>query len=334
VKESIDDFMHQRDVAIKAAEERGDLDTSEEYTFNRSKDSVEEVRSINPFTGIAFVNIYNKSFMTEINQAPVQTKTYYNELKNELLSYQWTKGETNVDRSNVVNNRLIVAKLEVENDTLVTYFALNPNNFKGVQTASGEKYRTTPLKFFVRNDEDAERAKSFVAVLAEKFGKGRDAHHKDMMFVDESDSANSKATAKTEHDFKTQGDASVCEEFGMLYYLDEVENMHQDEVSATVADEMIHDEVAFTLVEHLRRDGKRSGKKCIVNIDTISSRFEKGDLVNLETMKKKGIIAKNIGYVKVLARGKLNKPLTIEAQDFSMAAVKMVVLTGGTAREV
>lgn len=33
--------------------------------------------------------------------------------------------------------------------------------------------------------------------------------------------------------------------------------------------------------------------------------------------------------VKVLARGSLDKALTVEAADFSLPAVKMIVITGG-----
>ena len=40
---------------------------------------------------------------------------------------------------------------------------------------------------------------------------------------------------------------------------------------------------------------------------------------------------KRVTYIKVLARGKLDKALTVEADDFSPQAVKMIVLTGGSA---
>ena len=38
---------------------------------------------------------------------------------------------------------------------------------------------------------------------------------------------------------------------------------------------------------------------------------------------------KKATYVKVLARGALAKSLEVEADDFSLAAVKMIVLAGG-----
>ena len=77
-----------------------------------------------------------------------------------------------------------------------------------------------------------------------------------------------------------------------------------------------------------------SGKKGIINIDTLSANFAAGDLVTLDKLKEKGLAPRNIGQLKVLARGVLDKPLTVEAQDFSLDAVKMIVLTGGHAKRI
>ena len=46
------------------------------------------------------------------------------------------------------------------------------------------------------------------------------------------------------------------------------------------------------------------------------------------------LIPKNVGSLKILARGVLDKPLNVEAQDFSLDAVKMIVLTGGKAIKI
>lgn len=71
-------------------------------------------------------------------------------------------------------------------------------------------------------------------------------------------------------------------------------------------------------------------KSAIVNIDTLSRAFESGETADLAEMKKRiPTIGKNTTFVKVLARGKLDKALTVEADDFSLDAVKMIILTGG-----
>ena len=71
-------------------------------------------------------------------------------------------------------------------------------------------------------------------------------------------------------------------------------------------------------------------RKAEINIDTISQNFEAGDVVTLNTLKEKKLVSVQAGEIKVLARGKLDKALTVVAQSFSAAAVKMIVLTGGT----
>ena len=51
----------------------------------------------------------------------------------------------------------------------------------------------------------------------------------------------------------------------------------------------------------------------------------------LETLKERGLIPKSTQAIKILARGTLDKPLCVLAHDFSVAAVKMILLTGGEA---
>ena len=89
------------------------------------------------------------------------------------------------------------------------------------------------------------------------------------------------------------------------------------------------DDTAYSNIERSKRviDKTKTG---IINIDVISTYFDNGDVVTLEAMKEKiPGFKKNITYVKVLARGTLNKALTVEADDFSVEAVKMILLTGG-----
>ena len=73
-----------------------------------------------------------------------------------------------------------------------------------------------------------------------------------------------------------------------------------------------------------------SSKNTIAAVEGILISCE-GDTVTLSALKEKKLVGKNVGAVKILARGTLNKSLIIIAQDFSMAAIKMILLTGGQA---
>ncbi len=112
---------------------------------------------------------------------------------------------------------------------------------------------------------------------------------------------------------------------------------HIDHVTVEEANKMMTDEVAISnevfeadIEPESEYHEQYSGtKKAEINIDTISENFEAGTVVSLNTLKAKGLVSKNAGFVKVLARGMLDKPFTIIAQDYSVAAVKMILLTGG-----
>ena len=54
------------------------------------------------------------------------------------------------------------------------------------------------------------------------------------------------------------------------------------------------------------------------------------DVITLAVLKEKGLISSKVGRMKVLADGMLNKPLTIKSESYSIQAIKMIELTGGT----
>lgn len=102
-------------------------------------------------------------------------------------------------------------------------------------------------------------------------------------------------------------------------------------VTVQEADALIKDEVAASLIE---KSGGKSDRTNIgfVNIDTLSQYFESGETVTLkEVINRIPAVSDKTSYLKVLARGRLDKPLIVEADNFSLQAVKMIVVTGGKA---
>ena len=72
-------------------------------------------------------------------------------------------------------------------------------------------------------------------------------------------------------------------------------------------------------------------RRAEINLDVIAEKFTSGELVTPEALKRKRLIPKKTDYVKILARGRLEKPLLIEAHDFSRAAEEMLIAAGGEA---
>ena len=105
-------------------------------------------------------------------------------------------------------------------------------------------------------------------------------------------------------------------------------------VTVAEAINMIEDDVAKSAIIVESTGEKATGKKSIINIDTLSNNFASGDVVTIDALKAKKLIPNKVGYVKLLARGSLDKKLHVELQDYSIEAVKMVIATGGTVKKV
>ena len=68
----------------------------------------------------------------------------------------------------------------------------------------------------------------------------------------------------------------------------------------------------------------------IVNLGDINALFEAGSVVDLEALKKVGLVKKEHEGVKILGNGELYKALTIKAAKFSKSAVEKISKAGGT----
>jgi large subunit ribosomal protein L15 len=55
----------------------------------------------------------------------------------------------------------------------------------------------------------------------------------------------------------------------------------------------------------------------IVNLDQIQRAFDEGEVVNLESLRDRGLLRGNTYGVKILGKGSLTKKVSIEAQAFS-----------------
>ena len=67
----------------------------------------------------------------------------------------------------------------------------------------------------------------------------------------------------------------------------------------------------------------------VVNLDTLSARFEEDTEVTPELLRERRIVRDVRALVKVLARGELSKKLTVRAHKFSAKAREAITAAGG-----
>lgn len=72
----------------------------------------------------------------------------------------------------------------------------------------------------------------------------------------------------------------------------------------------------------------------VVNLDSLCSKFEAGQTVTVESLKAVRLIAGSDMPVKVLARGTMDRALTIQVHAFSGGAKEKIEAAGGKAEVI
>ena len=276
---------------------------------------------------------FNRSFESKLRQAPDELKGYYAELVNHALSYKKVKNKISWPHATISRTRDKIAIIVVRGKALYVYLAMDPEvakqTIKGtIQDVSSKKrYQSVPTLFKVKSPLSLRKAK----VLLDALMSAKDIQPgKPSIAVD----AQNYPYDTTENLIKA-GLVKVRAINGQE--IDESKTLRAagfnvvSSITAEQAHTMMADDVASALVQNSNSVGARTGKKYAVNIDTLSQKFEHGDVVTLQALKQKGIVPKKETAIKILARGTLDKALTIEADAFSLDAIKMIVLVGGTA---
>ncbi len=80
-----------------------------------------------------------------------------------------------------------------------------------------------------------------------------------------------------------------------------------------------------------KRGFKNINHKNIVGINVSALEvFENGAVVDVEALKKLGLVKKELDGVKILGNGELTKKLTVKANAFSASAKEKIEALGGT----
>lgn len=285
---------------------------------------------------------YRRSFRARLIQADGEMKDYYNSLRSELLSYVGVKERVswNYDSYNV--GRRQFAKINANRKSIILYLALAPASVDEKYTfrdvSEKKRYAAVPVRYKITGSRSFKYAIELIAQAAAEFGLDYKRFEEKLDIpYEERDELIKKRLIKVYA--KRETGETVTEE-ELEQYIEEgatVESLSAytvtDRVSVNEAEILISDATAKQLValaeEAEEQPRAARAKRSYVNLDTVSANFREGEKVDLAALQAKGLVDKKATAYKVLARGSLDKSLTIEANDFSLPAVKMIALTGG-----
>ncbi len=324
VKEVQEERVEQepaKPVEVPESDREDDTDDGNE-TETEEDETVRRVTRIDGHVRYIIIK-YNKSFTAKIIQSSDEVKDNYSRIKNELLSYKGVKARMSWKGETFYSGRVTYAKLCVRGKCLSLFLALDPKEYVDSkyivedmsEVAAHEK---TPCLYRLKND----RRIKYSCELIETVMQGREKIEQE-----ETDWSSKYPYEETQPLVDrglikelTEEDAQSGDVF-----------LPRDYVLASEVDDLMQDEVAVALVEETEELSDKT-KTDIVNIDTLSKCFKNGETATLEEMKKRiPAINRKATYIKVLARGTLDKKLTVVADSFSIEAVKMILLTGGNA---
>lgn len=288
---------------------------------------------------------YNRSFEAKLIQSDDTVKRYYSELKNCLLSYKKVTSRISWRHESFRKGRPAAAKFVIRGKTLCLCLALDPENYEESKYIVDDmsryaRFAGTPLMYRIKNERRLRYAKELIAFL---FEGTEPSGHEDEDFaaipyedtqslverglikiVSYREVAIEEKTENEEEEFEDDDDFAG-EDF------DDDDDDELDEISASDVGSYMADDRAKLRVQEGNEVSDRT-KSGIVNVDTLGKFFNEGEKVTVAEIKRRvSYFPKNVTYIKVLARGKLDKPLIVVADDFSLEAVKMIVLTGGRA---
>ena len=305
---------------------------------------------------------YRFGFMAKLIQSGEDVQTRYGELVDLAKSYKKVKVSVSWRQARISSGRNVLAVVMFKGRRLCVAYALDPaeyaeSKYGGQNVSEVRRFVKTPYLLKLTSKRKAKYSKELFAAVAEKFGlvqgdvvttdhnlpyrtmeelvaeglvkeikirQKAAAPQPAAAVVEPVEPEEKEAPAKRpgrQRNRKGANDAPKIKEI----------EKHEKITAAEAAE--IADEAAEKVMEKKgsqinRKDGV---KRAIVNVDTLSQNYAAGESVTIESLVEKGLVPSGTNYVKVLARGLIDKPLHVHADDFSMDAVKMIAATGGLA---
>ena len=306
---------------------------------------------------------YRHSFRSRMIQADEESKTYYADMKNYLLSYEKVSAADSQNYESFSVGRQQIAKLNISGKTLILYLALDPEKLDGSKykfenVGDRKRFEKTPLKIKIRSARSQKWAKELIDMTMQENGIAQgEAKNEDyaMPYEDKAALISRGLIQVLAHDEESgekideatilallaagamvEGESAVAEDADVLPLPEEAAAEyvpHVETVTVEEASELLDNEIAVHHLYH-RLHSTHKGKQVIINVDTLDASFAAGETVTLERLREMKLVPASAGRLKVLARGLLSKPLRVEADDFSMDALKMILVTGGTPVEL
>ena len=316
-------------------------DSEDADDFDKEDDSADYGATATVVDGKQVYVRYVFSFSAKLIQSPQEVQQRYGEIMDEVNAYAKVKTSVSWRQLRIYQGRKTLAVMLFKGRKLCMAFALNPKDYEetkyhGMDLSEVKRFEKTPMLLKLTSPRKVKYAEYLFeqVALANGLEKGEVTATEFSLPYRETEQLVAEGLVRK----FVSGDVEGAEEVQV-----DISELIRSSITVNEAHVAISDSEAEKLVEKATPHDDApevaaaaapavyGNKRGIVNIDTLSAHFDAGDEVTLAQLIQKGLVQKNVGRLKVLARGTVGKPLTVCADDFSIDAVKMIVLTGGKA---
>lgn len=273
-----------------------------------------------------------RSFLARIALADEGVRALFATVRAQLLTFRGVRERVSWGGASYYCGRILLARVVANTKSLAVSLAADPQEAAraGVHfrdLSDRKRFAAVPVRCKVTGERSLRAALSLVRAIAERQGLQGGATVQPFTFPP-ADRAQLTARGLIRTDARRASGERVSE--GELRAL------------LTAGATLETFSVAFALRRASRRTarllageerpqvGSRAAR-ALVNLDTLSANYEAGERVDIGSLREKGLVDRRATACKVLARGGLDKPLTVEAEEFSLAAERMIAQTGGRA---
>lgn len=296
-------------------------------------------------TGTKVFVQYRRSFTARLIQADDEIKDIYNTVRNALLTVSGVKERTSWNYNSINRGRKQFAKINANRKSLILYLALSPSNiedkYRFRDVSEKKRYKDVPVRYKITGSRSLQYALELIEQAADNNGLTLQEFPFEQNLSIPYEPREDLIKKKLIKVYAKKDSGETITEEQLEEFIEEgatVESLSSftvtDKVSVLEAEKLVSDATAkqlMALADEVVDNTPRvaQAKRGYINLDTIAANFKEDEIVNLQTLKEKKLVQPKMSAVKVLARGSLDKALTVEAADFSLPAVKMIVITGG-----
>lgn len=253
------------------------------------------------------------TFDMKLRIASDDVKRFYSDIKNALLSYGM-HARMSRHKENFNKGRNNIARMAINGKTLKVYLAIDPNEidpkyYHHRDVSDKKGVAELPTMINVRSKVAVKKVKMLIDRIAEEL----------VIFP-------KKYTPKDFAEDLTLDGYSTVERKGYGYLVNKDGVAKKEDVDA------IPDDFATNAVEYIYAPQKASRFiKAELSLKELESNFKDGDVVDIEKVRDKGLCAVNANYLSVTDSNTLKKKFRVYADEYTVAAAKMICVAGGEA---